>query len=190
MYQKIVVPLDGSSLAEQALPYAEEIAKGCSIHELILLSVTEKVSGQTWAPESRANLAASDNIRLGSGMDTYSVSSASMPPVLASPVAPEGFGTSVKVTFGKMEKQAQKYLAKMVKELAAKGIPARAEVLIGSPAAEIVDYAQDNSADLIVMSSHGRSGPSRLAWGSVADKVFRTTCVPVLMVRAKGCGPI
>ena len=57
----------------------------------------------------------------------------------------------------------------------------------GLPANEIIDYAHVNNVDLIAMSSHGRSGPSRWAYGSVADKVFRSACVPLLMIRAPGC---
>ncbi|HLE81673.1 MAG TPA: universal stress protein, partial [Dehalococcoidia bacterium] len=41
--------------------------------------------------------------------------------------------------------------------------------------------------DLIVMASHGRTGVARWALGSIAERVFRATCVPLLMVRAPGC---
>ena len=163
MYKKILVPLDGSKLAESALPYAEEIAKGCNISEIMLVSVTERVTGQTWAPETQMAYRSSDRADL------------------------HGAGSEVTLTFGKEEKQARKYLGKIAKILVDKGIPARTEVLIGSPAEKIVSFAGDNAADVIVMSSHGRSGPSRWAHGSVADKVLRASCVPVLMVRAPGC---
>jgi len=43
--------------------------------------------------------------------------------------------------------------------------------------------------DLIVIATHGRSGVSRWVWGSVADRILRSACVPVLMVRAPGCFP-
>jgi nucleotide-binding universal stress UspA family protein len=45
MYNKILVPLDGSKLAECALPHAEELAKGCNTEEVILISVTERIQG-------------------------------------------------------------------------------------------------------------------------------------------------
>ena len=41
----------------------------------------------------------------------------------------------------------------------------------------------------VIIASHGRSGVSRWMWGSVADRILRAACVPVLMVRAPGCGP-
>jgi nucleotide-binding universal stress UspA family protein len=74
---------------------------------------------------------------------------------------------------------------KKLKEMGLKNL--KIESRLGDPAKEIVDYASQNDIDLIVMASHGRSGPSRWAYGSVADKVFRSTCVPVLMVRGPGC---
>jgi nucleotide-binding universal stress UspA family protein len=163
MIQKILVPLDGSKLAECALPYAEELAKGCSADEVILISVTERVVGKTSAPDIREQYRASDRPDLS------------------------GAGSEVKLTFGKLEKQAQRYLGRVMKTLKAKGIRARAEVLMGNPAEEIANYAEKNGIDMIVISSHGRSGPSRWAYGSVTDKVFRASCVPILMVRAPGC---
>ena len=45
MYKKILVPLDGSKLAECALHHVEELAKGCGTEEVILVSVTERVKG-------------------------------------------------------------------------------------------------------------------------------------------------
>jgi len=53
IFQKILVPLGGSKLAECALPYAEELAKGCNTEEVILVSATERVSGRTLAPETQ-----------------------------------------------------------------------------------------------------------------------------------------
>ena len=41
----------------------------------------------------------------------------------------------------------------------------------------------------LVIATHGRSGVSRWVWGSVADRILRSACVPVLMVRAPGCVP-
>jgi nucleotide-binding universal stress UspA family protein len=90
---------------------------------------------------------------------------------------------------GRLEKQAQRYLSRIAKGLEAKGIKAQTQVLLGDPAEQIAYYAEHHPCDLIVMASHGRSGPSRWAHGSVADRVVRASCVPVLMVRAPGCLP-
>lgn len=88
---------------------------------------------------------------------------------------------------GKLQRQAERYLNRIAKGMQSKGVKVSVVVLLGNPAEEIVRYAEENAVDLIVMASHGRSGPSRWAFGSVADKVFRGSCVPVLMIRAPGC---
>jgi nucleotide-binding universal stress UspA family protein len=53
----------------------------------------------------------------------------------------------------------------------------------------LADYATQNGVDLIIIASHGRSGVSRWVLGSVADRIVRNSCVPVMMVRAPGCEP-
>ena len=165
MYKRILVPLDGSKLAECALPHAEDLAKGCDTEEITLISVTEQVRGRTRAPEAMEVYNATDD-----------------PGV-------QKAGSEITVTFGKKERQAQRYLGRIAKRLEAKGVKVRTEILSWPPAESIASYAEHNGADIIVMSSHGRSGPSRWAHGSVADKVLRLSCVPVLMVRAPGCIP-
>jgi nucleotide-binding universal stress UspA family protein len=101
----------------------------------------------------------------------------------------QGGDSGVVVVLGKKEKQAQKYLKKIASGLEAKGLKAWVEVLFWPPAESIVSYAEHNGIDLIVMSSHGRSGASRWEWGSVADRVLRSACMPVMVVRAPGCMP-
>lgn len=55
--------------------------------------------------------------------------------------------------------------------------------LFGDPGFAITDYAQEIGAELIVISSHGRRGLSRLFMGSVAERVVRLAHVPVLVLR-------
>jgi nucleotide-binding universal stress UspA family protein len=169
MYKKILVPLDGSKLAECALPHAEELARGCEVAEVILVSVTERVQGY------RAIEGSTERI-VGSGGGW------------GSSMAPPGQRLVPEAT-GKKEKQAQRYLDRVAKTLAAKGINVSTDVLLWKPAEAIVGYAKQYECDLIIMASHGRSGPSRWAYGSVADKVLRSSCIPVLMIRAPGCVP-
>ena len=69
------------------------------------------------------------------------------------------------------------------------GVNLRTDVIVGKVAESLAEYAEKNGADLIIIATHGRSGISRWAWGSVADRVLRSSCVPVLMVRAPGCIP-
>lgn len=61
-------------------------------------------------------------------------------------------------------------------------------VLEGGPAREIVAYADRSGADLVVMGTHGRGGINRILLGSVAERVVRSSPVPVLTVRVGGDG--
>jgi len=152
MYDKILVPLDGSVRAECVLPHVETLATACEVKEVILVSVTERITG----------------FRV---MDDYS--------------QPRG-ERLVPEAVGKEEKEAQQYLEKIAKTLKAKGIKVSSEVLMGKPAEELIIYAHKMNCGLIVMASHGRSGISRWAHGSVADRVFKATNIPILMIKAEG----
>ncbi len=151
MYDKILVPLDGSKLAECVLPHVEALATAFKPKEVTLVSVTERITG----------------FRV---MDDYSRP-------LGERLVPEAVG--------KEEEQAHKYLDKIAKTLEAKGIKVHTEVLMGKPAEEIIIYTHKIDRGLIVMASHGRSGISRWTHGSVADRVFRATAIPIMMIQAK-----
>jgi nucleotide-binding universal stress UspA family protein len=152
MYEKIVVPLDGSELAEVALPYVEELASRLKT-EVTLLQVI-----------SRAYHVYSS----GEGTGRISYTDEEMRPLKA---------------------RAGDYLKKVASRLEGKGINTRTEVGVGIAADEIIKLADENSTGLVTMSTHGRSGVSRWALGSVADKVVRGTKQPVALIRAKGARP-
>ena len=82
-----------------------------------------------------------------------------------------------------LRKEAADYLAKKEKELQAKGIKARSALLSGDVATQIIDFADKEGADIIIMATHGRSGLARWAYGSVADKVLKGASVPTMLVR-------
>ena len=71
----------------------------------------------------------------------------------------------------------------------ARGIPVTTAILEGSPSREIVEYAEQEGCDLVVMGTHGRGGIDRLLLGSVAEKVVRASNVPVLTVRISDVPP-
>ncbi len=151
MYQKILVPLDGSELAECVLPHVESIAKGCGVEEVVLVRVVEPFN----LPSGYAYL------------------------------SPE----QIKEIDTENEVIAKDYLNQMVSQVKLDGVKVQTQVIIGKAADSLADYATKNGFDLIVIATHGRSGISRWAWGSVADRVLRSACVPVLMIRAPGCVP-
>jgi nucleotide-binding universal stress UspA family protein len=76
------------------------------------------------------------------------------------------------------------YLEKTGESLKLRGVTVKSMVSTGNAAEEILKAADDIKADLIAMSTHGRSGLRRMAFGSITDKVLRGSKIPVLMVRA------
>jgi nucleotide-binding universal stress UspA family protein len=79
--------------------------------------------------------------------------------------------------------EAQRYLDPIAARLRAEGLQVQTEVLIGSPANTLLDYAAAHAVDLLAISTHGRSGVARLFLGGVADKLVRGAGVPVLLRR-------
>jgi nucleotide-binding universal stress UspA family protein len=154
MYKKIMVPLDGSELAECVLPHLETIVKGCESPEVIVVKVVEPLS-----------------VPYGREVSQFT----SMKQV-------EAFETHQKA-------DAEKYLEKVIARLKKTGVNAKAKVIYGKAGEALSDYATKNKVDLVIIATHGRSGISRWVWGSVADRLVRSVCVPVLMVRAPGCVP-
>ncbi len=164
MYRKILVPLDGSKLAESVLPHVESVARGCGTEEVILVSVTERIVG--YRPVGV-------RIRPPGLLQTDSRGLLTLQPV-----------TQVPVVVGKKQAVAQRYLERVAKRLEKKKIRVQTKVLIGHPADEIITFAESEGADLILMSSHGRSGVGQWAFSNITDKILKTSGVPVLMVRA------
>jgi nucleotide-binding universal stress UspA family protein len=85
------------------------------------------------------------------------------------------------------KERADNYLKKLVAKVKEDGLNAGGVILEGYPANAIAVYAERNGIDLIIMSTHGRSGVSRFALGSVTDKVIRTVSVPVIVVTPEEC---
>jgi nucleotide-binding universal stress UspA family protein len=147
MYNKVLVPLDGSPFSECVLEHVKNIAGGCKIPEVVLVFVVEPVNP---------------------GM--YEV--------------PGNFIEDI-------QKQAvvagEEYLKKTAAKLVSEGIAATWVALRGNVSEAILDYARKNGVDLVIMSTHGRSGVARWAMGSVADRVARQATVPVMLVSPPGC---
>ncbi len=143
--QRILVPLDGSPLAERALPAAITLAQAFSTAKPCELHILRVV-----------------------------------PPIM---VALEPTLYTETIHLG--EEESKSYLAAVALDHKDSGIPIITAAQTGSVAETIVNYAQENETDLIVISSHGRSGISRWVYGSVADKVLRQSCCATLIIREK-----
>jgi nucleotide-binding universal stress UspA family protein len=83
-----------------------------------------------------------------------------------------------------IKKRVAEYLEKTGSALKSNNINVSVMVTSGNAAEEIIKAAEHIKADLIAMSTHGRSGLRRMAFGSITDKVLRHSRIPVLMVRA------
>jgi len=81
---------------------------------------------------------------------------------------------------------AEAYLDKVEAQLKRKGVKAKSEVRFGNVAEEIIQLAVDIHADVVAMSTHGRSGVGRWILGSVAENVLREGNTPLLLVRSSG----
>lgn len=83
------------------------------------------------------------------------------------------------------EADLQLYLRSVAVRLRERGATVHTEVRRGRPAEEILAHAEEIGADLIAMTTHGRSGLRGWVFGSVADRVLRVAPCPVLLVRAE-----
>ena len=88
------------------------------------------------------------------------------------------------------ERELRRFLAETLGPDAAPKLQAQVDVVIGKPAVEILRVARERACDLIVMSTHGRSGPRKMFFGSTAEGVLRATTVPVLLTPADDTGPV
>lgn len=142
MYKRVVIPLDGSPLAEGILPFITQIAGPLDL-EVILVRA--------------------------------------MPPI--PPQVMEGSRQVIVEDVPARLAEAREYLTRVAAELKAKGVRARVEARHGDPVTEIVAAARENDADLIAMTTHGRSGLGRVLFGSVAEAVLRRAEIPVFLMR-------
>jgi nucleotide-binding universal stress UspA family protein len=143
-YKRILVALDGSTLAESSLHDAVVVAEAANA-ELVLLEVVELprdvlIKGQ--------KLLADEQLEL-------------------------------------RRQRARRYLDEVRHRLAGHVTKVEVVVAVGPPAEAILSYAQKHDVDLIVMSTHGRSGIQRWLLGSVATKVVERAVMPVLVSPSK-----
>jgi nucleotide-binding universal stress UspA family protein len=146
MYQKILVPLDGSDVAECVLPHVKAIARGCGGRQLILIRVVEPLPAGMYVD-----------------LDPGTLQKAGL-------------------------EEAKQYLAKVQAELKKAGVDSEVKVVTGRAAEAIADFAQREKVDLIILATHGRTGISRWIFGSVADRLLRSSPAPVLVIRPQGFG--
>ncbi len=150
MFEKILVCLDGSKLAEQILPYATEQALkfGSKVTLLQVMSVPSSIAMASVA--------------------------GALPQT----------GDVVEEEVKRREDEIRTYLDGVAKPMIKQGIDVESVQLGPSqPAEAIVQYAQDNSFNLICIATHGHSGLGRAVFGSVADYVLRQSGLPIMVIK-------
>jgi len=152
MLKKILVPLDGSQLAETALSHATELAQKFDA-SLLLVWVIQSQSARMMTEFGAVSFHLEDMKRFEEDMFTH----------------------------------ATDYLKDIQTQLEAQQINVAFKTLIYHSVADgIVTIASDEAVDLIVKTTHGRSGPSRWFFGNVAMKVLQQSPCPVYLVRVSG----
>jgi nucleotide-binding universal stress UspA family protein len=150
MYGRVVILLDGSKLAERAVPHAAEIIRSYD-SSVSLLSVVPLAS-------SRASYVSAGVRGVPSPAD-------------------------VQRERLRIERSLRAYLDGLACRLDDVAREVEVAVRVGRPADAILDFVRQKNADLVIVSSHGRSGIGGWVFGSVADRVLRGTSCPVLLVR-------
>ena len=84
-----------------------------------------------------------------------------------------------------LKKEGQKAISKVKECGEASGVEVKEVLMEGHPSKEIIDFAENNDIDLIVMGTLGKTGLNRFLMGSVAENVVRHSKVPVLVVRGE-----
>ncbi len=140
MFKKILVPLDGSKIAEAVIPFAREIADRSSA-EILFVTAVQHVG--VW-------------------------------------------DAALSLQVLKRESEiAADYLATVERDVAVEGQKVTTQVLDGDAAEAVLAAADEAVADLIAISTHGRSGVSRWLFGSVATRILEHAGVPLLVLRPK-----
>ena len=104
-------------------------------------------------------------------------------PVLPYPAAAAGYIAAVEELKAVDEGEAGEYLDRVAEPLRGRGLDVQCVTVEGPPGDAIVSYAKDNDVDLVAIANSGRSGLSRLIFGSVAEKVFKESGLPTLVIR-------
>ncbi|HLH27050.1 MAG TPA: universal stress protein [Chloroflexota bacterium] len=155
MADNILVPLDGSELANEALPYAEAIAKTLGWGVVLLRVVSGDPVRHHRPGSAPIEAPLEDEMTPRPGYDVFEAEEAAASDALATHVA----------------------------RLRAAGVTADSEVGLGNAGDVIVERASEGDIVLIVMASHGRTGLARIFRGSVAAAVVDHSARPVLVVR-------
>jgi nucleotide-binding universal stress UspA family protein len=166
VFANILVPLDGSELAEEALPYAAGLAGPlkATLHLLMVVPTPAGRSGGAF------RLAASFLSSIQLPRSETDLELANYPIYKEAEMASQ-------------EAEAKRILLPAAERLEGDGLNVVVGVAFGRPAGGILNYAKAHDIDLIVMCTHGEGGPDPYAYGPTTDRVARRATCPVMLIR-------
>ena len=171
-YTKILVPLDGSPLAERVLPYVAVLARGFGA-SVELLNVFNPASKGLADPAP-----GHPQIEMREALPYVSI----LPPRGHADPAHRVYSYQIDAS---VRDRALDYLHHVTPSIGCAGIEVSSTVEAGDPDSWIVSVAEKEPGTLIAMSTHGRSGAARLILGSITNKVLHSTNAPVLVLRPR-----
>ena len=182
MFKKVLVPLDGSELAEGILPYISQFARGLDI-PLVLLSVIDPEALET--PE-RLSASKAEGRSAEPLPEMTSIGGRGAP----EPTPKEHFQSYIHETAGpyasqvleRVEREVNRRLEEVAKRLDKEGVKTQIVVSFGATAHEIVQVAEREGCDLIAMSTHARTALARSILGSITDKIIHSSHLPTLTI--------
>jgi len=177
MIRKVLVPLDGSKVAEGILPYISQIARRLRL-PMVLLSVVDPGDLVIPQPEPRGGTWMENVGGIKGPVIMRQALSPEKPPVTTHEMEPPYAAQF----FERTELKVRKRMQPLVDSLAKDGVAAQLAVSFGHPAEEILRVAEAKGCDLIAMSTRGRNVLARGILGSVTDKVIHASPVPVLTI--------
>lgn len=182
MLTKMLVPLDNTEIAEGILPYVTQIAKGMNMPLLLLSVIDPDAIELPETLEARPAAVHATFVESGGPGGTTSVSSMETRPSAVDVHPHERGGPHVSQIFDRVEEETKRRLTHLVNELKEKGVAPEFKVVFGRPAEQIIKVAEEESCDLIAMSTHGRNALGRGILGSVTDNVIHHINIPVLTI--------
>ena len=166
MFTSVLVPLDGSELAEGILPYVAQIAGGVGAR-ITLITVVDpemlEIPAALRAESSGGRVPAQEREQAHTRRHEES-------------------GPFVQQILENVERRAEANLREVAESLREQGAAAEGRIVFGTPAEQIAKFSEDEGCDLIAMSTHGRNLIARGVLGSVTDKVIHSVSVPVLAI--------
>lgn len=164
---KILIPLDGSKFSQQILPHVRDFFSPAA-NELILLRVAPELQGFVAMPPRSMGVYWPKSL-----YQSHHDAELAQHPIYASQV------------WDSQAAMHENELRADLVNLRQAGYTVSVVIRFGDPAQEILNFMAEAKVDMVAMTSHGRTGLSRLMFGSVAEKVLHEARIPVMLLHPR-----